>query len=175
VTGDRELAARIKVLRTHGWKRKYFPKELGYNSRLDALQAAILRAKLAHVDEWNNRRREIAGLYNRALADFYWHIPHERPLARHVFHLYAIRIKGRDQIRQYLKQEGIASGIYYPMPPYLAEPCHSLGNCAGDFPCSDQVSREMLALPLYPEMSSNQQGIVINALLTRQRKSQVGF
>jgi dTDP-4-amino-4,6-dideoxygalactose transaminase len=169
VTNDDEVATRIRMLRTHGWKRKYFPEELGYNSRLDALQSATLRAKLLHVDAWNQGRRELAKRYNQSLSGKNLQVPKEYAPARHVYHLYVISIKDRDNIRRILHEAGIASGIYYPQPPYRAEPCRSFGCRSGDFPNADQASRETLAIPLFPEMPVEQLDevvFVLNAALS---------
>lgn len=156
VTRDAALAERMRMLRTHGWKTKYYPEMLGYNSRLDALQAAILRAKLPHLDEWNARRRQLAGEYSRRLSELGIGVPYEAEAARHVYHLYVIRLQARDRVQRRLKEAGIAAEVYYPQPPYLAEPCRSLGYRPGNFPEAGRASRELLAIPLYPEMTPGQ-------------------
>ena len=161
VTNDAALAERMRMLRTHGWKRKYYSEEVGYNSRLDAMQAAILQAKLPHVDGWNAKRREIARRYGDQLAGSGVTIPTECEWARHVFHLYVIRSRKRDELQAFLKQFGIASEVYYPVPPHLSAACHSLGYKEGHFPHAEQASRESLALPLYPELTRAQQDEVI--------------
>jgi dTDP-4-amino-4,6-dideoxygalactose transaminase len=165
VTSNEMVAERARQLHTHGWKRKYFPEMLGYNSRLDALQAAILRAKLPHVAAWNERRRLLAQRYNQGLAGLGLVLPRDAPDTYHVYHLYVIRSSRRNHIQAALKNAGIASDIYYPQPPYLAEPCRSLGYQPGDFPAADRASRETLALPLYPELSFEQQDIIIEAII----------
>jgi len=164
VTSDPELAERMRMLRTHGWKKKYYPEMLGYNSRLDALQAAILRAKLPHVDEWNQRRRELAHEYSARLCEFGIGVPFEAEDAQHVYHLYVMRVQNRDQVQSRLKAAGIAAEVYYPQPPYLSEPCRPLGYRSGDFPEAERASRETLAIPLYPEMSQEQVDTVVVAL-----------
>jgi dTDP-4-amino-4,6-dideoxygalactose transaminase len=164
ITNDPNVAEIARQLRTHGWKRKYFPEVLGYNSRLDALQAAILRAKLPHVATWNERRRRLAHRYNQGLASLGLGLPLEAPGIYHVYHLYVIRSGQRDHIQAALKNAGIASDVYYPQPPYLAEPCRSLGYRPGDFPAADAASRETLALPLYPELSFEQQDTIIETI-----------
>lgn len=164
VTNDPNLAELARQLHTHGWKRKYYPEVLGYNSRLDALQAAILRAKLPHIAAWNERRRILAQRYHQGLAGLDLGLPEEVPGTYHVYHLYVIRSGQRDHIQAALKNAGIASGIYYPQPPYLAEPCRSLGYQPGDFPAADAASRETLALPLYPELSFEQQDTIIETI-----------
>jgi dTDP-4-amino-4,6-dideoxygalactose transaminase len=164
VTNDPALAERMRMLRTHGWKKKYYPEVLGYNSRLDELQAAILRVKLPHVDAWNARRREIANLYSQRLAALGVVTPVELPGCQHVYHLYIIRVPNRDRVQAALKAAGVASEVYYPQPPHLSEPCRSLGNQPGACPVAEQASQETLALPLYPEMTAAQIEAVISAL-----------
>lgn len=164
VTNDDELATRLRALRTHGWKKKYYPEVLGYNSRLDELQAAILRVKLHHVDAWNEQRRRIAYLYTDKLSKLGIVTPGDAQHTRHVYHLYTVRFKQRDQIKNALKTNGIASDIYYPCPPHLADPCRSLGYQIGDFPFADAASREVLSIPLYPEMSDEQVSFVIETI-----------
>jgi dTDP-4-amino-4,6-dideoxygalactose transaminase len=164
VTNDAALAERMRMLRTHGWKKKYFSEELGYNSRLDALQAAILQAKLPHLDEWNNKRRELADIYTERLAPLGVGVPVERPWGRHVYHLYIIRTSRRDELQAFLKSEGVAAEVYYPIPPHLAVPCQKFGYKTGDFPHAEKASNETLALPLFPEMTAEQQETVIAAV-----------
>jgi dTDP-4-amino-4,6-dideoxygalactose transaminase len=164
VTNDPALAERMRMLRTHGWKKKYYSEEVGYNSRLDALQAAILQAKLPHVDSWNHKRREIAQRYSEELAPLGMTVPAECDWARHVYHLYIIRSGQRDELQAFLKEKGIASEVYYPLPPHLSTPCRKFGYREGDFPHAERASRETLALPLYPELTEVQQERVINTI-----------
>lgn len=164
LTNDPALAERMRMLRTHGWKKKYYSEEVGYNSRLDALQAAILQAKLPYVDSWNDKRRELARRYTERLAPLGVVTPVEREWAKHVYHLYIIRSQKRDELQAFLKQKGIASEVYYPLPPHLAEPCRKFGYQEGGFPHAEQAARETLALPLYPELTREQQDEVIAAV-----------
>jgi dTDP-4-amino-4,6-dideoxygalactose transaminase len=164
VTHDDGFAERVRALRTHGWKKKYFPEMLGYNSRLDALQAAMLRAKLPHIDTWNEERRALAQRYSRRLADLGVGVPHEAEAACHVYHLYVVRLRERDQVQNLLKEAGIAAEVYYPQPVHLTAPCQHLGYKPGDFPEAERASRETLAIPLYPEMTTTQIELVITAL-----------
>jgi len=165
VTNDPALADRMRMLRTHGWKKKYYSEEVGYNSRLDALQAAILQAKLPHVDSWNEKRREIAHHYSEQLAPVGVVVPVECDWGRHVYHLYIIRSNRRDELQAFLKQSGIASEVYYPLPPHLSTPCRKFGYKEGNFPHAERASRETLALPLYPELAEAQQGEVIAVVM----------
>lgn len=164
VTRDSDLAERIRMLRTHGWKKKYYSEEVGYNSRLDALQAAILQAKFPHVDMWNKKRREIAQRYTEHLAPLGVGVPAECDWGKHVYHLYIIRSDRRDDLQAFLKQQGIASDVYYPLPPHLSLPCRKLGYKEGDFPYAERASHETLALPLFPELTAQQQNQVIAAI-----------
>jgi len=164
VTNDAHLAERIRMLRTHGWKKKYYSEEVGYNSRLDALQAAILLAKLPHVDSWNQKRRELADSYTDCFMALGIGVPAQREWAKHVYHLYTIRTSQRDGLQAHLKEKGIASEVYYPLPPHLSVPCRKLGYKEGDFPHAEQAAREVLALPLYPELSNQQQDSVVEAV-----------
>ncbi|NOH00772.1 MAG: DegT/DnrJ/EryC1/StrS family aminotransferase [Chloroflexi bacterium] len=164
LTNDSALAERMRMLRTHGWKKKYYSEEVGYNSRLDALQAAILQAKFPHVDAWNEKRRQLARRYTEHLAPLGVVTPVECEWAKHVYHLYIIRSQKRDELQAFLKQKGIASEVYYPIPPHLAEPCRKFGSKEGDFPHAEQAARETLALPLYPELTLAQQDEVIAAV-----------
>ncbi len=164
VTNDAEVARRVRMLRTHGWSKKYFPEMVGYNSRLDELQAAILRVKLRHVDGWNDARRKLAQFYTEQFAGTAVRVPYEDEKARHVYHLYMVRVDDRDHVQQYLKENGIATALYYPQPVHLVEPCRHLGYEEGDFPVAEQASREALAIPFYPEMSEEQARAVASVL-----------
>lgn len=156
VTNDDEITERVRMLRSHGWHKKYYPEMTGYNSRLDGIQAAILRVKLQHLDEWNERRRALADQYMELLADLKIDLPYEAPYAKHVYHLFIIRIKERDRVQQYLNEEGIASAVYYPQSLHLAKPCRTLRFQEEGFPLAEQASQETLAIPLYPEISREQ-------------------
>jgi len=168
-TDDDALAEQVTMLRTHGWKKKYFPEVLGYNSRLDELQAAILRVKLKHVDEWNARRQEIADIYTHRSIESGVTPPMAAADCTHVYHLYIIRAKKRDALKESLQEQGIASEIYYPQPIHLAEPCRASGWQEGSLPVSEQASRETLALPLYPEMTGEQISEVVTAVIENAR------
>lgn len=164
VTNDPALAERMRMLRTHGWKKKYYSEEVGYNSRLDAMQAAILQAKFPYVDSWNNKRRELAHRYTEHLAPSGMVVPVERAWAKHVYHLYIIRSAKREELQAFLRGKGIASEVYYPLPPHLSVPCRKFGYKEGDFPHAELAARETLALPLYPELTQSQQDEVIAAV-----------
>lgn len=164
VTNDPALAEQMRMLRAHGWKKKYYSEMVGYNSRLDAMQAAILQAKFPYLDSWNEKRRELSKRYTEHLAPLGIVTPVEREWAKHVYHLYIIRSEKRDALQAFLKEKGIASEVYYPLPPHLSVPCRTYGYTEGDFPQAEKASKETLALPLYPEMSLAQQDEVIAAV-----------
>lgn len=166
VTADRELAGRIRRLRVHGSDRKYHHIELGINSRLDALQAAVLAVKLPHLDRWNQARKERADYYHRGLSGIAGISLPPLPGKGYepVFHLYVIRTSRRDELMAFLNAQGISAGVYYPVPLHL-QPCfRELGYREGDFPESERASREVLALPLFPELKEAQQQEVVRAI-----------
>jgi dTDP-4-amino-4,6-dideoxygalactose transaminase len=155
-TNNDTTAEMARMLRAHGWKKKYFPEMLGYNSRLDEMQAAVLRVKLKHVDAWNQSRYEHAQEYSHRLSGLGLRVPVESPERTHVYHLYMVAFDDRDAVQKHLKEAEIASAIYYPQPLHLAEPCRALGYQAGQFPVSERASTELLALPIYPELGQEQ-------------------
>jgi len=173
VTSDEKLAARLRSLRNHGQTGQYLSTERGWNSRLDELQAAILRVKLRHMADWTARRQEHARLYNSLLVDLPGIIlPRVPPGREHVYYLYTIRVEGQaggrtrttekgnevrsDLVQQRLKERGIASMVYYPVPLHLQPLYALLGGKPGDLRVSERASREVLSIPLYPEMTSEQ-------------------
>lgn len=164
VARDEAVAARVRMLRTHGWKRKYEPEMVGYNSRLDELQAAILRVKLRHIDEWNDRRRRVADLYRSRLQGSGVVLPYEAPEAHHVYHVYVVRVPDRPAVERALSERKIGSSVYYPLPLHLIEPLRPLGYHQGDFPVSERASRETLAIPLFPTMTEEQVDTVVKTL-----------
>jgi len=148
---DLQAADEIRKLRNHGSKGGYRHECLGYNSRLDEIQAGILLVKLKRIDAYNKKRRENASLYNSLLLDVVG-CPEEKEGAYHVYHQYTIRSNKRDFIQQCLKEHGIPSVVYYPIPLHLQEATRFLGHREGDFPVTEQVSQEVLSLPIYPEL-----------------------
>jgi dTDP-4-amino-4,6-dideoxygalactose transaminase len=155
-TNDDGVAEKLRMLRMHGWKKKYFPEMLGYNSRLDEMQAAIVRVKLKHLNDWNARRAEIAHEYSRYLSQLGLRVPVEAPDRTHVYHLYMVPFEERDTVQQKLKDAGVASAVYYPQPLHLAEPSRKFGTGEGQCPVSEQYSKTLLALPVYPDMTGTQ-------------------
>ena len=163
VTGDADLADRVRMLRTHGWREKYDPEILGYNSRLDEIQAAILRVKLRHLDAWNAERGRRARLYAQAFAGTSVRTPIERADSTHVHHLYVVRVAHREAMERALKERGVATAVYYPRPLHRTRLFRALA-AERAFPISDALSEELLAIPLYPEMSDEQQDTVVAAV-----------
>jgi dTDP-4-amino-4,6-dideoxygalactose transaminase len=165
VTDSEEIAEKVRQLRVHGWKVKYYPEILGYNSRLDALQAAILRVKLRHLDAWNQRRREIAAVYDQALEGVDGiQGPFTTKNVKHVYHLYIVQVQERDQLKERLTSAGVASGVYYPQALHLTSPIRELGYKEGDFPISERASLKTLAVPLYPELTDQQLEFILEIL-----------
>jgi dTDP-4-amino-4,6-dideoxygalactose transaminase len=155
-TSDPGLAARIRRLRDHGSDKRYNHLEFGTNSRLDEIQAAILRVKLRYLDNWNRLRREHAAMYAELLADSGVTLPELPGDLSHVYHLYVIRSRERDGLQRALKQRGVSTGIHYPVPVHLQEAATSFGYVRGDLPRTEQAAREVLSLPMYAELSDAQ-------------------
>jgi dTDP-4-amino-4,6-dideoxygalactose transaminase len=154
VTDSGDIATQLQLLRNHGSSTRYYHSVLGMNSRLDELQAAVLRIKLRHLEQWNDARRALAGEYNRRLAGLAGVVtPVEAPEAKHVYHLYVIRVQKRDELLEWLKEHGIHAGIHYPVPIHLQEACSDLGYEVGDFPVAEKVANEIISLPIYPELT----------------------
>jgi len=165
VTDDPELAARITALRGHGGRVKYHHEELGVNSRLDEVQAAVLRVKLPHLDSWNEARREVARRYNELLKEIPGVVtPEELSGTVPVYHQYTIRLRDRDGVQESLKVQGVQSMVYYPVPLHLQKVHDKLGCQSGDFPISERAAREVLSLPIFPEITLEQQQSVADAL-----------
>ncbi|HHW02470.1 MAG TPA: DegT/DnrJ/EryC1/StrS family aminotransferase [Thermoanaerobacterales bacterium] len=156
ITDDDGVAEKIKLLRVHGSSKKYYHSLLGYNSRLDEIQAAVLRVKLKYIDAWNAARREKANLYNKLLKDTPVITPYEAPGSHHVYHLYTILAPERDELQKYLQEKGISTGVYYPLPLHLQEVYKYLGYKKGDLPVAESISEKALSLPLDPEVSEEQ-------------------
>jgi dTDP-4-amino-4,6-dideoxygalactose transaminase len=152
VTNDPDLARKIRLLRNHGSATKYEHSMPGYNFRMEGLQGAVLAAKLKYLDEWNERRRAIAELYDSLLEHSGTVVPVEMPYSRHVYHLYVIQTEDRDALRQKMTENEIETGIHYPIPLHLQEAYRSLGYRAGDFPVCEKVTERILSLPIYPEL-----------------------
>ena len=155
-TQDAALADRVRLLREHGSRPKYYHALVGTNSRLDALQAAILRVKLKHLDRWSEGRARNAALYDQLLEGAPVGRPYRDVRARHIYNQYVIRMPKRDQVRDRLTELGIGTEIYYPVPLHLQKCFATLGHQEGDMPHSEAAARETLALPIYPELTEEQ-------------------
>ena len=151
VTNNPEIADKIRILRNHGSPGRYVHETVGLNSRLDEIQAGVLRIKLKHIDEYNSLRRKKANIYTKFLSDKVI-TPKEVENTYHVYHLYSIRSESRDKIKEILAKQGFPSVVYYPIPMHLQKAIANLGFKKGDFPIAEKVSREILALPIYPEI-----------------------
>ena len=162
-TNRKDLADRMRSLRAHGGRVKYHHEELGVNSRLDEVQAAILRVKLPHLESWLDNRRANAHAYSEALASVV-KVPNERDGVRHVFHQYTVRVGDRDRVSKALADEGVQTMVYYPVPLHLQEVHRALGQGEGTFPHSERAAREVLSLPMFPELSAEDRTTVIQSL-----------
>jgi dTDP-4-amino-4,6-dideoxygalactose transaminase len=174
-TNSDALAERVKMLRQHGMRRRYYHDELGWNARMDGFQGAVLQVKLKYIGAWNEARRALAARYHALFAKTGLAeagpypvrgvvLPRELPCSRHVWHQYVIRAPRRDALREFLTARGIGSEIYYPLPLHLQEPLKGLGYIAGDFPEAERAAREVLALPIFPELREDEQQTVVAAI-----------
>ena len=167
-TNDPVIAAHIRLLRVHGARNKYEYEALGINSRLDAMQAAILRVKMRYLESWTNDRRRNAGRYRSLVADHGLEdrirLPREPEHCRHVFNQFTVQVEARDHLRQHLQENGIPSEIYYPYPLHLQRAFKNLGYKPGSMPHSEKVSAQVLSLPIFSEMTAGQQEMVISAV-----------
>ncbi|MFA5072406.1 MAG: DegT/DnrJ/EryC1/StrS family aminotransferase [Nitrospirota bacterium] len=157
ITDDKTLVERLLSLRNHGSRVRYYHDEIGYNSRLDEIQAAILRVKFKHIDEYNAKRRNNAALYNKYLSVLGIETPSEQAATKHVFHQYTIKVKNRDAVKKKLDAENkISSMIYYPVPLHLQAAYKDMGMRLGSLPQAEKVAQEVLSLPMYPELTEAQ-------------------
>jgi dTDP-4-amino-4,6-dideoxygalactose transaminase len=165
LTQDEHLASRLKRLRVHGGAKTYYHDEVGYNSRLDALQAAVLQAKLPHLEAWSAKRRANAAYYDAAFSDLPdVKTPYVEPCNESIFNQYTLRVARRDALQSYLKERGIGNSIYYPLPLHL-QPCFAyLGYKAGSCPESERAAGEVLSLPIFPELTQGQLDEVVTAV-----------
>ena len=174
-TMDPEWAEHMRRLRNHGSPRRYVHEEMGWNSRLDSIQAAILRVKMRYIAEWNEARRERAAVYDGLLTEAGLgslselsgavSLPWHDPRARHVFHQYVVRVQRRDELRTFLAKHGVGSEVYYPIPLHLQTCFAYLGYREGDFPEAELAAREVLALPIFPELRLDEQESVVAAMV----------
>jgi dTDP-4-amino-4,6-dideoxygalactose transaminase len=156
VTNDEGIAQKLRRLRNYGEERRYYHTSKGVNSRLDEIQAAVLRAKLPRLGRWNERRREIASIYNRKIKNRLIIKPEELDYGRSNFHLYVVRCPRRDELQQFLSRAGVATLIHYPIPIHLQPAYDDLGLRPGDFPVAEQLAAGALSLPIFPELSNDE-------------------
>jgi dTDP-4-amino-4,6-dideoxygalactose transaminase len=165
VTDSTELNERVTVLRDHGQIKKYYSRVVGWNGRMDGIQAAVLRVKLRSLERGNRLRREHAAFYTRALKGIDGLVtPREATYASHVYHVYAVRVAERDALIRFLDSRGIGTGVHYPVPIHLQEAYAYLGGTTGDFPIVEKLAEEFLSLPIYPELRPEQLSAVVSAL-----------
>jgi dTDP-4-amino-4,6-dideoxygalactose transaminase len=164
-TNDQSIAVTVRMLRDHGQSQKYIHDIEGYNGRLDAVQAGILSVKLRHLPRWTEQRRERARRYDQllqAVPEIKW--PEELPYGKAVYHLYVIRVQDRDAVQRELTQTGIGTGVHYPTPVHLQKAYAWMGWTPGDFPVTEHMAAEVLSLPMYPQLTCEQQDRVVEAL-----------
>jgi dTDP-4-amino-4,6-dideoxygalactose transaminase len=175
LTNDEELGQKLRLLRVHGSSNKYFYDEVGGNFRMDAIQGAVLRIKLEHLDVWHRKRQEKAAVYDRLfdesglIGEGIVQAPEtvykDQGLKQyHTFHQYVIRVKSRDELQHYLREQGVPSAVFYPLPLHLQQCFAHLGYQKGDLPVSEKAASEVLALPIYPELTLEQQEIVVKSI-----------
>jgi len=174
-TSDPELAEHMRLLRNHGGRQRYYHDEIGANSRLDSIQAAVLRVKMPHLQQWNDARRERARTYDRLLAaagltktgansTAPMVALKTRPEAHHIYHQYVVRVRQRDKLRAFLSERGVGSEIYYPIPLHLQNCFSYLGYAAGDLPEAEQAALDVLALPIFAELEPEEQHHVVESI-----------
>jgi dTDP-4-amino-4,6-dideoxygalactose transaminase len=164
ITDDQNLAELVRKLRVHGASQKYFHAMVGYNSRLDTLQAAILGVKLKYLDQWSDKRKEKASFYDNAFQDLDIDTPKVESFNRHIYHQYTIAVKNRDRLKEHLLKNQIGCSIYYPLPLHLQECYKSLGHKKGDFPVSEERSKQVISLPIFPEITQEEQEFVVQTI-----------
>jgi dTDP-4-amino-4,6-dideoxygalactose transaminase len=165
-TNDPKIATACKMLRDHGQAKKYYHDIEGYNGRLDSIQTGILSVKLKHLAGWNAQRRERAAEYKSLLERIgnFIQLPFEPSWSRAVYHLYVVRVADRDGLMAHLKDGGIGTGIHYPIPLHLQKAYESLGYKLGDFPVTERIAREIVSLPMFPQLKADQQAQVARAV-----------
>jgi dTDP-4-amino-4,6-dideoxygalactose transaminase len=167
ISNDDDLAEKMSVLRVHGSKPKYFHHVLGYNSRLDEMQAAILNVKFPHLDKWSELRKEKAANYTKLIQEQIGDsivTPFEEEHNYHVFHQYTIRVQKRDELQKYLQDQGVSTMVYYPKPLHLQPVFAELGYKEGDLPVTEKAAEESISLPMFPELTIEQQQYVVEKI-----------
>lgn len=172
VTNDKKLEKKLKLLREYGQEKKYYHKTIGYNSRLDTLQAAILRVKLGHLDTWNEKRQKIADYYTRQLNArlSFINTPNIFDERKSVYHTYVVRVSKRDELLNFLRENDIFAQIHYPVPLHVQESFNFLGYKKGDLPITEKISSEIISLPIYPQMTEKMVDYVIDKIAAFYKK-----
>ncbi|MFH1336926.1 MAG: DegT/DnrJ/EryC1/StrS family aminotransferase, partial [Candidatus Zixiibacteriota bacterium] len=155
-TNSDEIAQKIKMLRDHGSAKKFYHEYIGNNCRLEGIQGAVLSVKLTHLDDWNEKRKNNANLYRRYLKGTGVDLPEEMPYAKHVYHVFCIRVKEREKLIDFLKQKDIFTNIHYPIPIHLQNAYSFLGYKKGSFPVTERCADEILSLPMFAELTEEQ-------------------
>jgi dTDP-4-amino-4,6-dideoxygalactose transaminase len=164
-TNDPMLAKRVRTIRDHGQTRRYLHEVVGYNYRMDGLQGAVLSVKLRHLDDWNDRRRAIAGQYTERLEGTSLTLPREVADGKHIYHLYVVRDERRDALAEALEARGVSTSFHYPIPIHLQPAFGEMGYAEGDLPVTEEIARTCVSLPLYPEMTQDQIDHVVESLV----------
>lgn len=155
-TNDKDTAKKLVLLRQHGELERYHHDIIGDNCRMEGIQGAVLGVKIKYIEEWNNKRRKNAEIYNRLLENLEVIAPYEADYAKHVYHIYGIRTKNRDELRNFLSERGIATGIHYPIPLHLQKAYSFMEIKEGSFPISERIANEIISLPIFPELTEEQ-------------------
>ena len=163
-TNDTALARVVRILRDWGAEQKYHHDLKGFNYRLEGVQGAVLGVKMAHIERWTEQRRAVAARYDEGLDGTAVGLPLSFADRRHVYHVYAVRTPRREELQRFLAERDIHTGIHYPIPVHLQKAFAELGHLAGDFPESEAAASEVLSLPMYPELGTEQQDLVIAAI-----------
>lgn len=163
-TNDPEIYRKARMIRDHGSERRYYHDLIGMNARLDEIQSVVLRAKLPHLEEYNQLRKEHAALYKQLLADLPVIVPVELPGNQHIYHMYVIKTTRRDELQAWLKDQGIGTGIHYPVPIHLQNSMSHAGGKIGDMPVTEEIVQQILSLPMYPELSNEAIHTVVDTI-----------
>jgi dTDP-4-amino-4,6-dideoxygalactose transaminase len=155
-TNDDQIAEKIRMLRDHGSSRKYYHEMIGNNFRLEGIQGAVLSVKLKYLDQWNDQRRRNAQFYRKYLGTTHLQLPREMDYAKHVYHLFVVKVREREQLIDYLKEKNVFTGIHYPIPNHLQNAYKFLGYQKGDFPVTEACMNDILSLPMFPDLTEEQ-------------------
>jgi dTDP-4-amino-4,6-dideoxygalactose transaminase len=175
LTKDPAEAKKLKMLRNYGQEKRYYHKIIGFNSRLDELQAAILMIKMKYLDKWNNRRREIANIYSQGIINPLVTKPSEMPYGKHIYHLYVIRRPDRDGLKNYLEKEAVKTMIHYPIPIHLQEAYKDLNYKESSFPVAEKIAKEIVSLPIFPQLKDEEVKRIVELINRYDESKKVRF